>query len=168
MYGSGLEELQDAMNYILNRETASKNNLQFSDKDKITVITFNSDVEKIYDTKYGNQTDEIIKNINALEASGGTNIYSPSIEALKILSKDSNDDYTKTVILMTDGQSNSGSFKELKNYYNSHKETTPIYSITFGSSSEYDLRDLAELSNGKVFDGKSGLLKAFTEVRSYN
>ena len=168
MYGEGLEELQDAMNYILNRETASKNNLQFSDKDKITIITFNSDVEKIYDTKYGNQTDEIIKNINALEASGGTNIYSPSIEALKILSKDSNDDYTKTVILMTDGQSNSGSFKDLKNYYNSNKETTPIYSITFGSSSEYDLRDLAELSNGKVFDGKSGLLKAFTEVRSYN
>ena len=168
MYGDGLEELQDAMNYILNRETASKNNLQFSDKDKITVITFNSDVDKIYDTKYGNQTDEIIKNINALDASGGTNIYSPSIEALKILSKDSNDDYTKTVILMTDGQSNSGSFKDLKNYYTKNKETTPIYSITFGSSSEYDLRELAELSNGKVFDGKSGLLKAFTEVRSYN
>ena len=52
------EELQDAMNYILNRETASKNNLQFSDKDKITVITFNSDVDKIYDTKYGTDSEE--------------------------------------------------------------------------------------------------------------
>ena len=33
---------------------------------------------------------------------------------------------------------------------------------------EYELNKLASLSNGKVFDGKKGLLKAFTEVRSYN
>lgn len=168
MYGSGLNELKEAMNYILNYETASKNNLQFSNKDKITIITFNNDVEKVYDTKYGSETNEIIENINSLEASGGTNIYSPSIEGLKILKKDSSDEYTKTVILMTDGESNTGSFNDLKKYYTKNKENVPIYSITFGSSSEYQLNKLADLTNGKVFDGKSGLLKAFTEVRSYN
>ena len=168
MYGDGLNELKAAMNYILDYDTASKDNLQFSDKDKITVITFDSDVKKVYDTKYGNETSDVIKNVNDLEAYGGTNIYSPSIEALKILSKDNSNEYTKTVILMTDGQSNSGSFKQLKNYYNKNKESTPIYSITFGSSSEEELKELAKLSNGKVFDGKKGLLRAFTEVRSYN
>lgn len=168
MYGSGLDELKEAMNYILDYETASKDMLQFSDKDKITVITFNNDVEKVYDTKYGSDTSEVIDNINSLEAGGGTNIYSPSIEGLKILKQDSDDEYTKTVILMTDGQSNTGSFNDLKKYYIRNKENVPIYSITFGSSSEYELNKLADLSNGKVFDGKSGLLKAFTEVRSYN
>ena len=168
MYGNGLEELKEAMNYILDYETASKSSLQFSDNDKITVITFNNDVEKIYDTKYGSDTSEVIDNINSLEAGGGTNIYSPSIEGLKILKEDSDDEYTKTVILMTDGQSNVGSFNDLKKYYIRNKENVPIYSITFGDSSEYELNKLAELSNGKVFDGKSGLLKAFTEVRSYN
>ena len=69
---------------------------------------------------------------------------------------------------MTDGMSNAGSYSELRKYYTSNKETTPIYSITFGNSSEYELNELASLSNGKVFDGKSGLKKAFTEVRSYN
>lgn len=168
MYNQGLSELKDAMNYILDYKTASKDNLQFSDKDKITVITFNSDIDKVFNTKYGNDTSSVIKDIDSLEASGGTNIYDPSIEALKILKKDNDSEYTKTVILMTDGYSNSGSFYDLKKYYNDNKETVPIYSITFGNSDDYQLKDLAKLSNAKIFDGKSGLLRAFTEVRSYN
>ena len=168
MYGRGLEELQDAMNYILDYDTASKDNIQFSSKDKITIITFNSRVDKVFDTKYGNQTQDVIKDINSLEADGGTNIYDPSIEALKILKDDNSDEYTKTIILMTDGNSNTGSFKDLQSYYNNNKYDVPIYSITFGSSSEYELNKLAKLSNAKIFDGKSGLREAFTEVRSYN
>ncbi len=168
MYGDGLDELQDAMNYILDYETASKDNLQFSDKDKITIITFNGKTKDVYDTKYGNETKEVIEDINKLEAGGSTNIYDPSIKALDILSKDNSNDYTKTVILMTDGMSNGGSYRELERYYENNRLDIPIYSITFGSSSEYELSDIADLTNGKVFDGKSGLLKAFTEVRSYN
>ena len=168
MSSGGLDELKEAMNYILDYDLASKNNLQFSSKDKITIITFDHRVKKIYDTKYGNDTESVIKYINSLYASGGTNIYSPSIEAIKILSKEDPNEYTTTVILMTDGQSNSGSFNSLKSYYLTSKSTTPIYSITFGDSVEYELEELAELTNGKVFDGKSGLLKAFSEVRSYN
>ena len=168
MYGKGLRELQDAMNYILDYETASKNNLQFSDKDKITIITFDGDVKKVYDTKYGNETNEVIEFINNLEIGGITNIYDPSIRALDILRKDDSDEYTKTVILMTDGMSNSGSYDSLERYYKINKLDIPIYSITFGSSSEYELQDIADLTNAKVFDGKSGLLKAFAEVRSYN
>ena len=69
---------------------------------------------------------------------------------------------------MTDGVSNAGSYQELSNYYTKNNETTPIYSITFGASDEYELTRLANLSNGRVFDGKNGLKKAFAEVRSYN
>lgn len=168
MNGDGISELKDAMNYILDYETASKDKLQFSDTDKITVITFNNDVAHIYDTKFGNQTNEIINNINDLRAGGGTNIYSPSIEALKILAKDNSNDYTKTVILMTDGESNNGTYQNLSNYYKNANSNIPIYSITFGASSEKQLQAIADLTNGKVFDGKSGLKQAFKEVRSYN
>lgn len=168
MSGEGIGELQDAMNYILDYGQASKDNLQFSDNDKITVITFNSDVSNVYDTKFGNETNDVIKNINSLRASGSTNIYSPSIEALKILSNEDSDLYTKTVILMTDGESNNGSFKDLNGYYNMTNKDIPIYSITFGSSSEKQLQAIADLTNGKVFDGKQGLKRAFKEVRSYN
>ena len=168
MYGDGLRELSEAMNYILNYETAKEENLQFSDKDKITIITFDSSVKNIYDTKYGNQTNELIEIIDSLNAYGGTNIYSPSIEALKILTKENSDEYTKTVILMTDGESNTGSYRELESYYEKNKLDIPIYSITFGSSSERQLSQIANLTNAKIFDGKSGLVRAFKEVRSYN
>ena len=168
MYGDGLSELQEAMNYILDKEKASEDNLQFSDTDKVTVITFNSSVSHVSKTKYANDLNDIINGINSLYANGGTNIYDPSIEALKILSKDNSDEYTKTVILMTDGWSNSGSFYNLRKYYKNNKLDIPIYSITFGSSDEEQLKEIAELTNAKVFDGKSGLLKAFSEVRSYN
>lgn len=168
MIGEGMDELTEAMTYILDYESASKDKLQFSDTDKITVITFNSDVEKVYDTKFGKDTSEVIKDIKSLKAGGGTNIYSPSIEALKILSKDDSSLYTKTVILMTDGESNGGSLKELSNYYKKTNSNIPIYSITFGYSDDDQLLDIANLTNGKVFDGKSGLKKAFSEVRSYN
>lgn len=168
MAGSGLTELQEAMNYILDKEEAGKENLQFSDTDKISIITFNNKVNDIFDTRYASDSDKLMNDISKLYANGGTNIYSPSIKGLEILSKDNSDDYTKTVILMTDGQSNSGTYQELKNYYNKNKLNIPIYSITFGDSDESELREIANLTNAKVFDGKSGLLKAFREVRSYN
>ena len=87
---------------------------------------------------------------------------------MNILKDDDDNTYTKTIILMTDGQSNSGSYEELSNYYNSNKLNVPIYSITFGNSSDEELERIADLTNAKVFDGKSGLKKAFAEVRSYN
>lgn len=168
MYGDGLEELKEAMSYILDKDKSSKDNLQFSDSDKITVITFDHEIEDKFDTVFGNNTSDLIKKINELDALGGTNIYDPTIEALKILKNENINEYTKTVILMTDGYSNSGSYKNLEKYYKNNKENTPIYSITFGDSSERELKELATLSNGKVFDGKSGLIRAFKEVRSYN
>lgn len=168
MSGSGLRELKEAMFYILDQELASVDNLQFSDKDKISIVSFNDDVEAVFETRFGSDTEQVIRDVSYLTAGGGTNIYSPTIKALKILNETDDEEYTKTVILMTDGASNSGSYYDVENYYLSHNEDTPIYSITFGSSSESQLMELAELSNGKVFDGKNGLKKAFAEVRSYN
>lgn len=169
MSGDGMEELKEAMTYILDYEEASKDNLQFSEKDKISIVTFNDEVARVYKTRFGSQTQEVITDIQYLRASGGTNIYDPTIAALDILKYETDDEeYTKTVILMTDGESNDGSFYDVQKYYHMNKETTPIYSITFGYSDERQLRQLAELSNAKVFDGKSGLKEAFAEVRSYN
>lgn len=168
MYGNGLSELKNAMNYVLDYEKASTDKIQFSNNDKITIITFASGTKKIYDTRLGSETNILLDNINSLEASGGTNIYNPSIDALEVLLNDDNNEYTRTVILMTDGESNQGTYKELSNYYKKNKLDIPIYSITFGSSSEYQLEEIAKLTNAKVFNGKSSLRKAFLEVRSYN
>ena len=167
MDGNGIGELREAMTYILDYEQASKDMLQFSNKDKISIISFSGDF-KYLGTKYGNDTASVIDTIDNLEVGGSTNIYDSSIAALKILKDEKSDEYTRTVILMTDGMSNVGSYRDLSSYYRNNRLNIPIYSITFGSSSERQLKELADLSNGKVFDGKSGLKEAFAEVRSYN
>ena len=69
---------------------------------------------------------------------------------------------------MTDGQANVGNYDELYRYYRDNKSDIAIYSIMFGSASEYQLSSIARMSNGKVFDGKKNLIEAFKEVRGYN
>lgn len=166
MSGSGETELKSAMDFILDYDKASEERLQFSKYDKIVVIPFDSDNRAVL-TGNGNYTDSLINRINDAKPSGGTNIYGCTVEAFKQLEKTSKD-YTKTVILMSDGYSNMGSFDDVMSYYSSMSEKIPVYSIMFGQSSEDELGNLANLTNAKVFDGRTSLIRAFKEVRSYN
>lgn len=166
MYGDGIDKLTQAMDYILTYEKAAKDKLQFSKKDKITVITFSGQVNRVISTSNGQNTDELLYNIKKEDVSGNTALYDAIISGLNILNSES-DDYTKTIIAMTDGEANVGSFTDLKNKYQL-SDKIPIYSITFGSASETQLNMIANLSNAKVFDGKNNLLEAFKEVRGYN
>ena len=166
MDGRGEEELKSAMNYILDYSQASKDYLQFTSKDKIYVLPFSSKVLGTWTAEDGEKTDALITNINRTEPNGGTNIYGCAAEALAIVSKDNNE-YSKTVILMTDGESNYGSLSDLERTY-LHYNNIPIYSIMFGTADETQLTGIANLTNAKVFDGRTDLMSAFKEVRSYN
>lgn len=121
MYGQGFSELTNAMDYILDYEKASKDSLQFSKKDKITIITFSDTVTNIWNTSSGLETSTLIKNIKNTSPSGSTALYDAIIEGLGILNKES-DDYTKTIIAMTDGMINIGSFNTLSSYYKKLKK----------------------------------------------
>lgn len=168
LQGNGYESLTEAMNYILTQEEAEKNFLQFTEKDKISVIPFSTYVIDIWKTDDGSYTRELLDNISSLSPTGSTNIYDTSIEALNILKDEDLTQYNVSVVLMTDGQSNMGKYSDLRSYYRNVNKDIPIYSITFGNAMEDELEEIAELTNGKVFDGKKDLLKAFKEVRGYN
>lgn len=165
MDGEGEMQLESAMSYILNREEAKNDLIQFSEKDEIIIIPFSDSNMAIYKSKNGIDTLELIDKVLDLYPNGGTNIYDCSIEALEQLDNYS-DDYTKTIVLMTDGESNYGSFSELSSRYHNHN--IPIYSIMFGNASPRQLNNIALLTNAKVFDGRKNLISAFKEVRSYN
>lgn len=166
MSGDGESELKSAMNYILDYDQASKDKLQFSKKDKITVITFSSNVKNVWDGT-GHETKDLINNINYERVGGSTALYDAIIKGLDVLNNESND-YTKTIIAMTDGEINVGSFNQLERKYTGSNHKIPVYSITFGDANPRQLDDISELTNAKTFDGKKNLLQAFKEVRSYN
>ena len=166
MSGDGYNELVDAMDYILTYDKASKDSLQFSKYDKITVLPFSDDILARW-SGLGNNTSQLLINIKNKKPMGSTALYPALAEGIKILDSES-DEYTKTIIAMTDGEANVGSYYDLEKVYKKSKKKVPIYSITFGYAVEGQLEEIAELTNAKVFDGKKDLLKAFKEVRSYN
>ena len=168
MNGKGNNQLTEAMEYILNEEEASKNLLQFSSKDKITIIPFNHNIIGTYTTENGVDTKDLISKITSTSVSGGTDIYLPAMKGLEILSQEDLENYNVSVVLMTDGASNYNRLDELTRLYKQTGKDIPIFSIMFGYAEEEQLQDIADLTNAKIFDGKTNLLEAFKQVRGYN
>lgn len=166
MYKSGYKELLESMDYILT-DAAADDLIQFSSADKIDVLAFSANVESLGHTDNGEETEELLKNIHEYDTGGSTALYPAATKAVELLGKDTSDT-AKTIILMTDGDGNIGKFSDLREKYKEVNKDIPIYSIMFGSANEGQLNKMAELTNAKVFDGKTDLVAAFKEVRGYN
>ena len=165
MYGDGIRELREAMTEIL---STSDLTLSFTERDKIDVIPFGTTILDEWSTSKGMTKKDIINAINTTDLDGSTALYAAAIRAVEILSKEDSDEYVTSVILMTDGVANIGSFAGFRTNYLRYKVEIPIYSITFGSADEEQLLEISRLTNGKVFDGKTDLKAAFKKVRGYN
>ena len=106
--------------------------------------------------------------ITKTTVTGGTDIYTPAIEALEILDEEDMNTYNTSIVLMTDGESNYNRLDLLQKAYTKINKDIPIFSIMFGDADETQLEDIANLTNAKVFDGRTNLLEAFKQVRGYN
>jgi uncharacterized protein with von Willebrand factor type A (vWA) domain len=102
----------------------------------------------------------------------GTNVYGCAIEALDALRISGRQDTLPAVILLTDGQHNTGeSFRDLEEFYTRYALNIPIYSIMLGDASMEDLQPIAELTNGLICDGRGGteaLVNCFKQLRGSN
>lgn len=168
MTGSGIAQLREAMDFILTEEKASENYLQFSKKDKISFIMFSSKVDKPIEINNGLDTEEILEVINTKVPRGGTNIYDTVSKSIELLDKENIQEYNVSVVLMTDGEGNDGSYSNMTDTIKNAKNKIPVYSIMFGSADSEQLSKIAQLTSGKVFDGRTNLLEAFKIVRGYN
>ena len=168
MSGEGVKQLTSAMNYILKVDEASKNFLQFSDKDKISFIFFNKEVSDIITVENGTQTQGVLDDINKKVPYGGTNIYDSVTKAIAYLDNVDNTTYNVSIVLMTDGEGTTGDKNDMIKIINSSENKIPVYSIMFGNANDKQLEEIAKLTSGKVFDGRSDLLNAFKTVRGYN
>ena len=167
MSGSGEKQLKEAMNYILTQKAAN-DFIQFASKDKIDVIPFASSTSTAWSTTDGTNTEGILEKINNQPANGRTALYQAAQDALNLLKNEDAEKYNLSIILMTDGMANVGTYNSLYSKYVSINKDIPIYSIMFGDAVESQLEQIAKMSNAKVFNGKTDLVKAFKEVRGYN
>ena len=167
MAGSGEEQLRNAMKYILT-EQAANDLIQFASEDKIDVIPFDDEPHNSWSTNNGTKTEKLLQNINNYQVGGTTALYPACESALDILKNEDSEKYNLSIVLMTDGMANVGTFNSLNSKYTSINKAIPIYSIMFGSASESQLRQISNMSNAKIFDGKKDLIRAFKQVRGYN
>ena len=171
MIGAGEGELKVAMRMLLDQESATQHLLQASPEDITIIIPFNDKVMNVW-TVEGNdpaQFQSLIGQIGVTPARGGTDIYSPIIEGLKLIKKHGTDGYSPAVVVMTDGKSGDGKdFGDLYRYVALNgMESVPIFAITFGDASVDQLTEIANLSAGAVFNGNDDLVSAFRTVRGY-
>ncbi len=172
MDGEGERLLEDAMRMLLDPAEARKYLLQAGQKDRWVILPF-SDVIKDEITGEGNDPDmlaDLYTRLENTEVGGSTDIHSPIIRAMSILKGVPNlEDYIPAIILMTDGVHNSGpDFDGFLTSYRKAGLDVPVFSIIFAEADKAQLEPISELTRGKIFDGRSDLIKAFRNVKGYN
>jgi Ca-activated chloride channel family protein len=112
--------------------------------------------------------------VDALQPRGGTAIYDALEATYQQALKDRKQQpgYYPSIVLMTDGESSSGSnFEQFRNWYQALPDTAqdiPVFTIMFGDADMSEMKSLAELTGGRVFDATSSSLSAvFKEIRGY-
>ncbi len=171
MEGKGIQDLKAAMTTLLDPAQARRYLLQPSDKDIHIIIPFNSSPQKGIQAVGNNvQTmNNLLAFVQGLTPGGGTNIYDAAAHALEVISGYPDiDKYFPAVILMTDGVS-KGEIDVLKRAMDKYPmgRDIPIHSITFGDANEAQLKEISQISIGRVFHGQD-LIKAFREAKGYN
>ena len=169
MFGEGKDQLMRAMEYILDPALCGGENIQFTDKDRIAIVVFNTSTVGVM-TGAGDESLALFSELRTHFATGSTFLHAALLDSLALCEEYDEDAYSISVVMMTDGEAtgDKSSQQRLEAAYRRGDTAVPIYSIMFGNASSKQLLPLAELSRGEVFDGRVDLEKTFRQVRGYN
>ncbi len=115
--------------------------------------------------------NQLSANIQASTPTGGTDIYTPIMRGLDLIHDQADrDHFFPSIILMTDGESNTGNSFDA---FQTHRVETaqsgvPVFAIQFGEASPDQLQRITTETQAKLFDGKSDLSRAFRDAKGYN
>lgn len=171
MEGAGEEELTAAMGVLLDPVQASRYFLQPASRDVTVVLPFDQNVMAEWRTD-GNDPEALrglLAQVTAHETGGNTGIYGCVIAAMDILARAELEGYAPAIILMTDGASNVGEFRDLAERIAAGPPgVVPVYGILFGDASEEQLNEIAGATSGRVFAGQTDLVSAMRAAKGNN
>jgi Ca-activated chloride channel family protein len=131
------------------KDAAIKSIKYLKNDDYISIIAFDDQIKIISPTiKIDNNKEQIIEAIKSLKTSGMTNLHGGWFEGCQQVSKNISDTFLNRVILLTDGQINSGQqnkdliIQDVLNIYNNSISTT-----CFGVGSDFNESLLQHISN---------------------
>ncbi len=183
MQGSRIAGLKQSMLMLASSaSTGSERYARFQNREEVGIITFSSEPGPTVLFPMGSTPEQnskartaIAQFIEPLSADGQTAIYSSVQRALVELGQERGREKEKryyTVVLMTDGENNQGLTQaQFEEWYRNQGDSVrgiPVFPILFGEGNPAELRELADLTGGRLFDSRSNTLAAvFKEIRGY-
>jgi Ca-activated chloride channel homolog len=176
MGGEPIDNLKKAMGLLLDPDAAAVNLLQPSARDVTWIVPFSSNpYEPI--RVVGNDPAALkvaLQKVQALDAGGGTDLYSALDVALKLIQPYDADgtlaDFLPAIVAMTDGASSTDAKPQLLADINSlpYGHDVPIHAISFGDADEDQLKEISSLTIGRLFSSGGDLAKALQSAKGYN
>jgi len=183
MEGDRINSLKQAMLMLASdAPSGSQRYARFQNREHVGIITFSTTTSPTVMFPMGSTAEEnakareaVTQFVKPMAADGGTAIYSSVQQAIIELSQErgrATDKRYYTVVLMTDGENNHGiSHSEFDDWYRANGETMrgiPVFPILFGEGNAEELKQLADLTGGRLFDSRSvALATVFKEIRGY-
>jgi Ca-activated chloride channel family protein len=181
MAGDRLTSLKRAMTNLTGLDTSVTGSFaRFRRREHITIVTFSDRVQDVKEFDINDvsaQSQDFVKvraYVNSLQANGGTAIYDAMYRAYQAAgarkAADANRFYS--IVLLTDGENNAGrnGNQFIADFHSLPENAQKIkaFTVLLGEANPTDLQKLADLSGGKVFDGRNTSLNVvFKEIRGY-
>jgi len=177
-----MDELKAALHLLSGSDQSSLAGryAQFLPREKADLTTFDSQivdhlsVDFASPAGYDKTRARFEDFVATLQPKGGTAIYDALEATYQQALKDRKlqPGYYPSIVLMTDGESSSGSnFAAFRDWYQALPDTAqdiPVFTIMFGDADSDEMKSLADLTGGRVFDATSSSLSAvFKEIRGY-
>ena len=176
MGGEPIAKLKQAMGLLLDKRQAAVNLLQPSQRDVTIIIPFSNTIGQPIIVKGSSDAalSAALVQSNALQATGGTDLYLALGEAINALQPYKDDgtlfNYLPAIVAMTDGASdmtNYDHFTENRDQSGFGKDI-PIHAIAFGEADMTQLTALTDKSIGRLFEAGSDLASALRQAKGYN
>ena len=174
MEGERLNSLKQIMtSFVDGSASTDTGNVALRDGEQVTFQAFSDvphdPVTGIFSTTDPGAKAKFQSYIDGLNAGGRTNIYDTLMEATERTDPSSG---ISSIVLLSDGEMTAGrSFQQFKDDYAAAtrgKGSIPVFVILYGEAKESEMKELADLTGGAVFDAINGdLSDAFKEIRGY-
>lgn len=179
MEGERIEQLKSALKVLTGTDPTSltARYARFQTREKAVLIAFADRTRppRIFAFEEGQDAAALNAELREyvdrqLVADGGTAIYSALAEAYRVARNElaSQPDRVVTIALLTDGDNTEGLNAAAFERVAGTGARVRVFPILFGDSNSAAMERVAELTGGRVFDGRKGSLSAvFKDIRGY-
>ncbi|MFD9740398.1 substrate-binding domain-containing protein [Umezawaea sp. NPDC059074] len=175
MAGDRMRTLQAALKGLTGTDTSLVGqHCRFRSREEVVLLPFDQDVGAPLAFTIDEQApqasrDAVRAAVDGLATGGDTAVYDGLVGAFGVLDAATDQDRFTSVVLMTDGESNTGRVAaDFTAFLATRRTPTPVFPILFGEAAVDQMKDIAKSTGGEVWDARNGeLARAFCQIRGY-